>query len=83
MKESKIDKYIGDVFKSLREKNNMSLLDVSSRIGIKKSAYYKYECGERSMPYSVMQKLGSLYDYDVVELIAEIIEKLKDGSLSD
>lgn len=83
MKESKIDKYIGETFKDLREKHNYSLADVGDRIGIGRQTYYKYECGKRSMPYSVMQKLGSLYDYDVVELIAEIIEKLKDGSLSD
>ena len=83
MRESKIDKYIGERLKELREKNNYSLADVGNRIGIGRQTYYKYESGERSMPYTIMQKLGSLYDYNVAELITSVFAGIDNGDLVD
>lgn len=83
MKESNIDKYIGEVFRGLRDRAGYSLADVAERIGIGKQTYWNYESGRRAMPYMVMLKLGSLYNFDIVAMLEEMIQMMKDGRLVD
>ena len=83
MKESNIDKYIGEVFHGLRDRAGYSLADVAERIGIGKQTYWNYESGRRAMPYTVMMKLGSLYDFDIVAMLDEMLQLMKAGKLVD
>ena len=57
--------------KLLRQASNYTQENVASFLGIGRSAYSNYECGERELPLSCMEKLAELYGCDAYMLYEE------------
>lgn len=59
---------IGETLKKLREASNYTQESVSEYLGIKRSTYSNYETGDREAPWTVLEKLASLYGCDLYDL---------------
>lgn len=61
----------GEILKQLREANNYTQESVSEYLGIKRSTYSNYETGDREAPWTILEKLASLYGCDLYDLESE------------
>ena len=61
----------GVILKLLREANNYTQESVSEYLGIKRSTYSNYETGDREAPWTILEKLASLYGCDLYDLESE------------
>lgn len=61
----------GVILKQLREANNYTQESVSEYLGIKRSTYSNYETGDREAPWTILEKLASLYGCDLYDLESE------------
>lgn len=52
---------IGNNLKKLRSVSGYTQDEVASALGIRRSAYSNYECGEREMPYDILEKASNLF----------------------
>lgn len=62
---------IGNNLKKLREANRFSQEQVASFLGIKRSAYSNYECGDREAPVEVLEKASNLFGCELYLLFEE------------
>jgi transcriptional regulator with XRE-family HTH domain len=62
---------VGKNLKLLREANKFSQEQVSSFLGINRSAYSNYETGDREAPLEVLEKVSNLYGCDMYLLFEE------------
>lgn len=62
------DEYVGKTFKKCREDKNLTLVQVSTFLGVPKGTYYYYEIGKRSMPFDLYKKACLFYglNYEVL-----------------
>ena len=58
---------LGAYFKSLRERKNLSLKDVSDRFKISKTALYQYENGMRKIPMKLIDELCKFYGVSMAD----------------
>jgi len=54
--------------KSIREKYNLTLMQVSEYIGCSKQGYWNYEKGIRKLPLDKAVKLSNLYNISLEEI---------------
>jgi transcriptional regulator with XRE-family HTH domain len=65
---------IGKNLKKMREANRFSQEQVASFLGIKRSAYSNYECGDREAPLEVLEKASDLFDCELHLLFEENVD---------
>jgi len=66
-----MNQIIGSNLKRLRDSNKISLEQVSSFLGIKRSTYSNYESGEREAPLDVLEKASKLFGCELHLLFEE------------
>ena len=66
-----MDKIIGTNLRKLRGANRFSQEQVSTVLGIKRSAYSNYELGSREAPLAVLEKVSALFGCDLHLLFEE------------
>ena len=69
---------IGRNLKVLREANDLTQEQMSSYLGIGRSAYANYEAGEREAPLEVLERSASLLGCELDLLFEEDVETVKD-----
>ena len=69
---------IGRNLKVLREANDLTQEQMSSYLGIGRSAYANYEAGERETPLEVLERSASLLGCELELLFEEDVETVKD-----
>ena len=69
---------IGRNLKVLREANDLTQEQMSSYLGIGRSAYANYEAGEREAPLEVLERSASLLGCELELLFEEDVETVKD-----
>ena len=69
---------IGRNLKVLREANDLTLEQMSSYLGIGRSAYANYEAGEREAPLEVLERSASLLGCELELLLESNVEIVKD-----
>ena len=69
---------IGRNLKVLREANDLTQEQMSSYLGIGRSAYANYEAGEREAPLEVLERSASLLGCELEMLFEEDVETVKD-----
>ena len=62
---------LGKNLKKLREANCFTQKQVSSFLGLTRSAYSNYELGGREAPLSVLEKVSDLFGCDLSDLFEE------------
>lgn len=65
---------IGNNLKKMREANRFSQEQVASFLGIKRSAYSNYECGDREAPLEVLEKASDLFGCELHLLFEENVD---------
>jgi transcriptional regulator with XRE-family HTH domain len=65
---------IGKNLKKMREANRFSQEQVASFLGIKRSAYSNYECGDREAPLEVLEKASDLFGCELHLLFEENVD---------
>ena len=69
---------IGRNLKVLREANDLTQEQMSSYLGIGRSAYANYEAGEREAPLEVLERSASLLGCELELLFEPDVETVKD-----
>ena len=69
---------IGRNLKVLREANDLTQEQMSSYLGIGRSAYANYEAGEREAPLEVLERSASLLGCELELLFEPNVETVKD-----
>ena len=69
---------IGRNLKVLREANDLTQEQMSSYLGIGRSAYANYEAGERETPLEVLERSASLLGCELELLFEPDVEMVKD-----
>lgn len=57
--------------KELREKNNLTQLEISNYLEISRPLYSLYESGKREIPISLLSKLAKKYNTSIDYLIGD------------
>jgi transcriptional regulator with XRE-family HTH domain len=65
---------IGNNLKKLREANRFSQEQVASFLGIKRSTYSNYECGNREATVEVLEKASDLFGCELHLLFEENVD---------
>ena len=81
MNEGTMSNVIGRNLKVLREANDLTQEQMSSYLGIGRSAYANYEAGEREAPLEVLERSASLLGCELELLFEEDVETVKDQML--
>lgn len=55
--------------KNFRESNNLTMRQVSERLGVTESCYCLYENGKRKPSIDVLKKLAKIYDCTIDDLV--------------
>ena len=58
----------------MREANRFSQEQVASFLGVKRSAYSNYECGDREAPLEVLEKASDLFGCELHLLFEENVD---------
>ena len=66
-----MDKILARNLKRIREAARYTQDEVSSAIGVTRSAYSNYESGEREMPYDVIERVSDFFGCDMMLLFEE------------
>ena len=69
---------IGRNLKVLREANDLTQEQMSSYLGIGRSAYANYEAGERETPLEVLERSAALLGCELETLFEQDVETVKD-----
>ena len=69
---------IGRNLKVLREANDLTQEQMSSYLGIGRSAYANYEAGEREAPLEVLERSAALLGCELELLFEQDVETVKD-----
>ena len=69
---------IGRNLKVLREANDLTQEQMSSYLGIGRSAYANYEAGERETPLEVLERSAALLGCELELLFEQDVETVKD-----
>ena len=69
---------IGRNLKVLREANDLTQEQMSSYLGIRRSAYANYEAGERETPLEVLERSAALLGCELELLFEQDVETVKD-----
>lgn len=77
---STIDKHIGHQLRKIRKKRGLTLLAVSSKVGISYQQIQKYELADTKISASTLYKLAKLYDVDIKSFFEGIKEHSKNSS---
>lgn len=77
-RERTMSNVIGRNLKVLREANDLTQEQMSSYLGIGRSAYANYEAGEREAPLEVLERSASLLGCELDLLFEEDVETVKD-----
>ena len=77
-KQGTMSNMIGRNLKVLREANDLTQEQMSSYLGIGRSAYANYEAGEREAPLEVLERSASLLGCELDLLFEEDVEVVKD-----
>lgn len=72
---------VGDKIKSLRKKYNMTQTELGEKVGVKKNAVSKWECGRvEDIPSSTIKALASLFGVSASYLIDDDLESMPSTS---
>ena len=66
-----MDKIVARNLKKLRETAGYTQNDVSSALGLSRSAYSNYELGDREIPYDIIEKASDFFGCDMGCLFEE------------
>ena len=77
-KKGTMSNVIGRNLKVLREANDLTQEQMSSYLGIGRSAYANYEAGEREAPLEVLERSASLLGCELELLFEPDVETVKD-----
>ncbi len=77
---STIDRHIGHQLRKIRKKRGLTLLAVSSKVGISYQQIQKYELADTKISASTLYKLAKLYDVDIKSFFEGIKEYSKNSS---
>ena len=77
-REGTMSNVIGRNLKVLREANDLTQEQMSSYLGIGRSAYANYEAGEREAPLEVLERSASSLGCELELLFEEDVETVKD-----
>ena len=77
-REGTMSNVIGRNLKVLREANDLTQEQMSSYLGIGRSAYANYEAGEREAPLEVLERSASLLGCELELLFEPDVKTVKD-----
>ena len=63
---------IGNKLRGLRAERNLSLDDVSKKLGVNRSTISLYEKGKRKLPLKIFLDLLELYNTDIITFFQNI-----------